>query len=481
MHILKFLWESDRVKKKLAYICSSCGTQTIKWSGQCPSCKEWNTLEESIVDVKKKNISSKGNNFLLNSKPLQRLSEVKSSKSDRIITKIGEFNRVMGGGMVRDSLTILTARPGAGKSTLLLQVADDVASQGLNVLYASGEESESQIKNRANRILKDMNQNIWVISDSNMDYVLNSAEEVNADLVIVDSIQTFTLDEHLPSRAGSPTQTMECANALLRLAKSSKKPRAVILIGQMNKNEEIAGLRALEHLVDTVLVIDGESGEELRGITATKNRFGSTGETSFFSMMENGMIPIENPSEYFMTQRDDNVSIPGSVLTVVREGTRPIILEIESLVAASFTPYPSRISENIKREQLNTLISILEQRGGIELFNKNVVVKTTGGLRLNEQSSNLAVIMSIVSSVKNKGISSDTLFIADIGLTGELKRIPALDSRLKEAERMGFKYAYVAKGAISNSMNLKGLNIIEKNTLSEVINDVFGVMKSMPF
>lgn len=468
------------MKKKIAYICNSCGSQAIKWSGQCPSCKEWNTLEEAVVEAKKKTTTMAINNFK-NSKPLQRLSEVQSSKSDRIITKIGEFNRVMGGGIVRDSLTILTAKPGAGKSTLLLQVANDVASQGLNVLYASGEESESQIKNRANRILNDMNTNIWVISDSNMDYVLNAVDEIEADLIIVDSIQTFTLDEHLPSRAGSPTQTMECANALLRLAKSSKKPRAVILIGQMNKNEEIAGLRALEHLVDTVLVIDGDSGEELRGITATKNRFGSTGETSFFSMMEDGMIPIENPSEYFMTQRDSNVSMPGSVLTVVREGTRPIILEIESLVAASFTPYPSRISENIKREQLNTLISILEQRGGIELFNKNVVVKTTGGLKLNEQSSNLAVIMSIVSSVKNKGISPDTLFIADIGLTGELKRIPSLDSRLKEAERMGFKYVYVAKGAVPKSMKLKGLNIIEKNTLSEVIGDVFGFSKPTPF
>jgi len=404
---------------------------------------------------------------------VQRLVDVQSSKSDRIVTDIGEFNRVMGGGIVRDSITIVTAKPGAGKSTLLLQVAENVASKGLKVLYASGEESESQIKNRADRILGKLNSNIWAVSDTSMDNVLTAIKEVDADLIIVDSIQTFTLDEHLPSRAGSPTQTMECANELLRIAKDSVRPRAVLLVGQMNKNEEIAGLRALEHLVDAVLIIDGENGEELRGITASKNRFGSTGETSFFSMTEDGMKPIENPSEYFMTQREGNMEVSGSALTVVREGTRPIIVEIESLVAVSFTPYPSRISENLKREQLSTLISILEQRGGIDFFNKNVVVKSTGGLKLREQSANLAIIMSIVSSAKDKGIPNDTLFIADIGLTGELKRVPSLEARLKEADRMGFKRAFVPQKAIQKQIHFESLKVIQMNTLSEVIDAVF--------
>lgn len=404
---------------------------------------------------------------------MQRLADIQSSKSDRIVTNIGEFNRVMGGGIVRDSITIVTAKPGAGKSTLLLQVAQDVASKGLKVLYASGEESESQIKNRADRILGELDTNIWVVSDTSMDNVLASIREVDADLIIVDSIQTFTLDEHLPSRAGSPTQTMECANELLRIAKDSVKPRAVLLVGQMNKNEEIAGLRALEHLVDAVLIIDGENGEELRGITASKNRFGSTGETSFFSMTEDGMKPIENPSEYFMTQREGNTEVSGSALTVVREGTRPIIVEIESLVAVSFTPYPSRISENLKREHLSTLISILEQRGGIDFFNKNVVVKTTGGLKLKEHSANLAIIMSIVSSAKDRGIPSDTLFIADIGLTGELKRVPSLEARLKEADRMGYKRAFVPRKALQKQIHFENLKVIQLNTLGEVIDAVF--------
>ena len=469
------------MKTKSLYKCSECGHLHHRWQGKCDSCHSWNTLEETVVETKKKSYQSNSDRRQEIFKP-KKLNEVQTSKSNRIVSDMSEFNRVMGGGIVRDSITILTAKPGAGKSTLLLQVAENVSNKGFKVLYASGEESESQIKTRADRILKGSN-NFWVVSDTSMDNVLLSINEIDADLIIVDSIQTFTLDEILPSRAGSPTQTMECANALTRIAKNSSRPRAVLLVGQMNKNEEIAGLRALEHLVDTVLIIDGEDGEELRGVTASKNRFGSTGETSFFSMTEDGMKPIENPSEYFMTQREGNMEVSGSALTVVREGTRPIIVEVESLVAMTFTPYPSRISENIKRDQLNTLISILEQRGGIELFNKNVVVKTTGGLVLREQSVNLAVIMSIVSSANDKGIPNDTLFIADIGLTGELKRVPSLESRLKESDRMGFKKAYIAKKSLNKKIDLENLKLIEMNTLNDVITHVFAQSrrKNSPF
>lgn len=463
-------------KAKQVFVCTSCGQVYSKWQGRCDGCREWNSIEEQVVDTSKKN-NARGAKSSFVSK---RLMDVTGSASERIITSIGEFNRVMGGGIVKDSLTIITARPGAGKSTLLLQVAQDVASQGLNVLYASGEESESQIKNRAERILDTINPNIWIHSDISLNNVLAAVEEVDADLIIVDSIQTFIMEEY-SSRPGSPVQTMECANALLQIAKNGKKPRAVIVVGQMTKDDEIAGVRALEHLVDAVLVIEGESGEELRGVTATKNRFGSTGEAAFFAMTEKGMEPIENPSEYFMTQRSANEQVSGSALTVVREGSRPIIVEIESLVSTSFTPYPARISENMKREQLNTLISILEQRGKVQLFDKNVVVKTTGGLKLKEQAVNLAVIMSVVSSERGKGIPSDTLFIADIGLTGELKRVPTLEARLKEADRMGYKRAYVAKKSLQRQIALKNLMVIEKNTLSEVIWSVFEERKDLPF
>jgi DNA repair protein RadA/Sms len=305
-----------------------------------------------------------------------------------------------------------------------------------------------------------------------MNNVLGCIDDVDPDLIIIDSIQTFVLEEY-PARPGTPTQTMECANLLLRVAKDAERPRAVILVGQMTKDNELAGLRALEHLVDTVLVLDGEEGEELKQLAATKNRYGSTGEMGFFSMRENGLVPIDNPSEYFMTQRDPGEEVNGSALTVVKEGTRPIILEIESLVSASYTPYPTRIGESLKKDQLNTLISILEQRANIELYTKNVIIKTTGGFRLKENSSNLAVMMSIVSSAKKKSIPTDTVFIADIGLTGELKKVPTLESRIRELERMGFRRVFVAKDAIKNKKSFERIEIITCNTLADVIQRVF--------
>lgn len=462
-------------KLKSIFICEQCGYESSKWLGKCPNCNSWDSLKEKITP-NKKNLSV--NTVDIGKNKIKKLSQVTSNNSDRIITNINEFNRVMGGGIVKDSITIITAKPGAGKSTLLLQVANDIAAKEYKVVYASGEESDSQIKNRADRVLDKIEDNIWIISDTSMDNVLSAIDEIDPDIIIVDSIQTFVLNEQLPSRAGSPTQTMECASELLRIAKNSERPRAVIIVGQMTKNDEIAGLRALEHLVDAVLIIDGDSEEELRELLTTKNRFGSTGEMGFFSMTEKGMISIDNPSEFFMTTREKSDIVSGSALTVIREGSRPIIVEIESLVSASFTPYPARIGESLGREQLNTLISILEQRAGINLFNKNVVIKTTGGLKLKEQAINLAVIMSIVSSVYNIGISNDTVFISDVGLTGELKKVPSLELRIKELDRMGFKKVIVAKNAITREMKYKCIQVIQFKTLQEVINSIFKDAKS---
>ncbi|MBU5438682.1 DNA repair protein RadA [Tissierella sp. MSJ-40] len=460
------------MKNKTVFICKECGYESIKWMGRCPECNAWSSLEEAIVEDKKgKTGKSKGN---IRTKSIKRLSEVESSNSDRIITSINEFNRVMGGGIVKDSITILSAKPGAGKSTLLLQVANDLAIKGHKVLYASGEESESQIKNRADRIIKKIDDKVWVISDNSMDNVIEYIDEVDPDLIIIDSIQTFTLAAFPSSRAGSPTQTMECANELVKIAKSNTRPRVIIMVGQMTKEDEIAGVRALEHLVDAVLIIEGESGEELRTLLTTKNRYGSTGELGFFNITDEGMISIDNPSEYFMTKREEGNTMAGSSITVVREGTRPIIVEIESLVSHSFTPYPSRIGECLRREQLNTLISILEQRGGIQLYDKNVVIKSTGGIKLKEQAANLSVIMSIVSSVYNQGIPNDTVFISDVGLTGELKKVPSLESRVRELDRLGFKKVYVAPNSIKN-IKTSHLNIVEMETLKDVINNLFNV------
>ncbi|MFZ7121523.1 MAG: DNA repair protein RadA [Eubacteriaceae bacterium] len=455
------------MKVKTIYKCSQCGYETYKWQGHCQNCDNWNTFEEKNID-KKSSV-----NYSKPVKELVKLSQVKPSNSERIVTGINEFDRVMGGGIVRDSLSIITAKPGAGKSTLLLQVAHDLCEKGYKVIYASGEESESQIKNRSNRLYDKAGDNLWVYCDNSLDNVIYHINEVNPDLIILDSIQTFMVDQFRDSKAGSPTQTMECANELLKVAKNPKNPRAVIIVGQMTKKDEMAGLRALEHLVDTVLLIDGENEEELRGLSVTKNRFGSTWERGFFSMTEKGMISIDNPSQYFMTKRNNDESVSGSALTVIRDGSRPIIVEIESLVSTSFTPYPSRICECVGKDQLNTLISVLEQRGSVKLYDKNVVLKTTGGLKLKEQAVNLAIIMSIVSSVYDKSISSNITFISDVGLTGELKKVPSLESRIRELDRMGFNKVYIAKGALNNNINLKNIQIIEKRTLIEVIRDIF--------
>ena len=457
-------------KIKSVFICQECGYETPKWLGKCPDCSKWNTLVEEVKEVQSKNISSSLRS--INKKPIRKLIDVTSSKSDRIVTGINEFDRVMGGGIVKDSITIITARPGAGKSTLLLQVADSIARKGCKVIYASGEESDSQIKNRADRILDKINENIWVVQETSMDNVVDAVNEIDPDVVIIDSIQTFTMEASLPARAGSPTQTMECANELLRIAKDDKRQRAIIIVGQMTKADELAGLRALEHLVDAVLIIEADTDEELRGLLASKNRFGSTGEMGFFQMSEKGMISIDNPSEFFMTKREEGEVVSGSTLTVMKEGSRPIITEVESLVSKAFTPYPTRIGETLGKDKLNTLISILEQRGGINLYDKNVIIKTTGGMKIKEQGINLAVIMSIVSSVKDKGINSNIAFIADVGLTGELKKVPSLEIRVKELGRMGFKKVYVAKDSFAKGVKFDNIEVVALKTLNEVIHNV---------
>ncbi len=462
------------MKSKIVYICSNCNFEQPKWTGKCPSCGSWNSFSES--EVLKKPLS-KGNTYLksdsISKKPM-KLSEIEVINSGRIVTDLKEFNRVVGGGIVKDSISILTARPGAGKSTLLLQVAYDISKKGLKVFYASGEESESQIKNRANRIIgsEGLNDNIWIYSDVSMNNVIKIIDEIDPDFIIIDSIQTFVLGEY-QSRPGSPIQTMECANELLRIAKSSKRPRAVMIVGQMTKEDELAGVRALEHLVDCVLMIEGDNLEELRSLICTKNRFGSTGEVGFFTMTEKGMMSIDNPSQFFMTQRSEKDEVFGSTLSVIKEGNRSIIVEIESLVSNSMAPYPSRISDCLKKDQLNTLISILEERGRIKLFDKNVVIKATGGIRLREQCVNLAVLVSIVSSLKNSPVNNGYVFIGDVGLTGEIKRVPSMEMRLKEVNRLGFKRVYVPYGQNYNTSYFENVEIRAFKYIYEVINDVF--------
>lgn len=452
-------------KKKSSYKCSECGYTSAGYFSKCPSCNNWNTfiLEEEISDKK---------SSLRKPSKSKKLKDVEGANKDRVTTSFSEFDRVMGGGILVDGVTIVAAKPGAGKSTLLFQIANDLSFRGKRVLYASGEESESQIKQRAQRIDDQIGEDFWIYSGNSMDQVLEQIESLKPDLVILDSIQTFTLDE-FPARAGTPTQTMECAHALVEVAKRPKDPIMVFLVGQLTKTESLAGVRALEHLVDTVLFIDNEINGELRILTATKNRFGSTGEMGFFRMEEKGMVSIDNPSKYFMTEREEGEEVSGSALTIVREGTRPVIVEVESLVSKSYMPYPQRICECLRRDQLGILLSILEERAKCPLYEKNVVLKTTGGIKLKEGASNLAVIMSIASSVKNKSIDNKTLFIGDVGLTGELKSVPSMEMRMKEASRMGYKTIYTP--ILSKDLDQKSfprIEIRQRRRLSEVIEDI---------
>lgn len=451
-------------KIKKAYQCTNCGHSQGVWAGQCPSCKKWGSLVEVVVK------EEKTQNIIFEENKAKKLKSIEVNKDLRIKSSYKEFDRVMGDGLIRDSVSILTARPGAGKSTLLLQLSKSYADIGLKVLYVSGEESESQIKSRADRIMAKLPENVWILSTNSMDQAISEIKKIDADIVFLDSIQTFSLRE-FDNKQGSPTQTIEVANKAVEIAKDPKKKRAIIMIGHMTKANEMAGLRTLEHLVDTVLILDGESDEDLRILTTSKNRFGRTGEIGLFSMTEDGLLEISNPSQYFISQRDNDVE--GSAIAVTKEASRLLEVEIESLVSKSFLPYPQRIGDSLRKDELNTLISILQERAGLNLFDYNVIIKTTGGLKLSEPSVNLAIMVSIASSFLKKSVSDKTVFIAEVGLTGELKKVPQIRQRLKELERLGYEKCFIAKNSLDIS-EFKSLKVIELANIREVLEVLFG-------
>ncbi len=452
--------------KKSTHKCNVCGYVSLGYFGRCPECGAFGSMQEVVEEVESR-ISGKNKK---DNKAIS-LKEVESFSGNRIFTGIKEFDRVMGGGIIRDSVSILTAKPGAGKSTLLLQVAQALSKKGNRVLYASGEESESQIKLRALRILDEMSENLFVISSMNLENIVAEAEELDIDFLIVDSIQTIT-SEKLQSRAGSPTQVMEVAHVLVDLAKNPKKQRAVFIVGQMTKEDELAGVRSLEHLVDTVLLIELEDNEELRVLSAGKNRYGPAGECGFFIMKEKGMHSLDDPGSYFMTRRTEQNIVPGTALCIVKEGSRYIALEVEALASKSFMAYPSRIADCLKKERLGTLVSIIEERAGIKLFDRNVVVKSSADMKLKESASNLCAIVAIVSSIKSKGLPGSSIFIGDVGLTGELKPVPFMEQRIKEARRLGFKKIYTPRLGFKLEKDDKS-EIIENYSLRELLTSIF--------
>ena len=456
-------------KTTTKYKCSECGKIYLKPMGRCTQCNSWNTVEEFVDTPQSTTFSGSV------VRPV-KASSIRKIENNRIDTGNTEINRMFGGGLVNDSVNIISAPPGAGKSTFATYLCGILCEAGYTVLYASGEESESQIKARVDRVIgENIPNNMYILSDPQKKFesVVSAVSEIDPDFIVVDSIQTFTLERCLPSRSGSPTQVVECASELVTICKDSGRPRAALIIGQMVKNDELAGPRQLEHLVDAVYYFEGDPYEELRICTSSKNRFGEL-ETVFFNINE-GMKPIANPSEYLITKRSEGVI--GSAITIIKEGTMPVAVEVESLISRSFTPYPSRIGDGLRRDQLNITISILEQKNGMNFYDKNVVIKAMGNVKLQEPSTNLAIATSIASSYYKIPMSPDIVMLGDIGLTGELKKVQSIESKIKEAERMGFKKVIIPDQSIAGNYTI---DIFKAKTIKQAIDNALFADKEHP-
>lgn len=417
-------------KLKTKYVCSECGYETSKWFGKCPSCGTFNTMSEEIDS--KKSVYSSVSSISSFGKPL-RLENIQPINNNRIKTKIGELDRVLSGGIVPGSLTLVGGDPGIGKSTLLIQIAQFIGEQGKKILYVSGEESVQQIKLRASR-LNINTQNLLLLSETNLNIIENTVRDVLPDLLIIDSVQTMFLDE-ISSAPGSVTQVRECTSKLMHLGKG--KNISIIIVGHVTKDGAIAGPRVLEHIVDTVLYFEGERRASYRILRSVKNRFGSTNEIGVFEMKKEGLVEIKNASEYMLSGRPINV--PGSVITCSIEGTRPILVEVQSLITYTNFGMPRRMATGVDYNRVNLLIAVLEKRVGINFANYDSYVNLTGGIKVAEPSLDVSIICAVVSSYKNKAINPYTLVFGEVGLTGEIRAVTMSEKRVFEASKLDLK------------------------------------------
>jgi len=438
-------------KEKIIYVCDSCGNETSKWQGQCPVCKEWNSLSE--FKVPGKHISS-GN---YTAKTPQSLTKVSENAEKRIKTGIREFDRVLGGGFVLGSIVLFGGEPGIGKSTLQLQVCSMIRKK---TLYVSGEESGSQIKIRSKR-LGQAEDKIDILSTQNLKDIQDVVGK-GYQLLTVDSIQTV-FDPDITGQLGGITQVKNAAYQLQALAKENDL--TVVIIGHITKEGRVAGPKTLEHLVDTVLYLEGDQYHNQRIIRAVKNRFGSTGETGIFEMTSKGLIEVANPSALFLEQRTAD---PGSAVTAVVEGKRPLLLEVQALTERSIFGYPKRRAQGINLNRIEMLVAVLSKRTKLNLADKDVYVNIVGGLTIREPASDLAICLAIASSVNDLAIPSDLVAIGEIGLSGEMRLVNDIEVRLKEARRLGFKQAIVPKLRGKKFIS-KQMKIIEINTLKQAL------------
>ncbi|CAN5635279.1 DNA repair protein RadA [soil metagenome] len=452
-------------KTSSIYVCQQCGATSPGYLGKCPSCGSWQSMVETIEPKSPRVRAAAGR---LRDLPIPtRLSNVSLERSQRRHTRIDELDRVLGGGLVPGSLALIGGDPGIGKSTLVLQAAARVASDAVPVLYTTGEESVQQIRLRADRLgLADAN--VHLLAESDLDQVIQVAGDLNPGLVIVDSIQTAMLPE-LESTAGSVGQVRECTARIIQWAKPRQLP--VIIVGHVTKEGAIAGPRVLEHMVDTVLYLEGERFQQFRILRAVKNRFGSTDEVGVFEMTGEGLTEVTNPSQAFLQQRVLNA--PGSVVTVTIEGSRPILVEMQALTSPTVFGLPKRSANGLDPGRLQLLVAVLQKRLGLTLGTQDIFANVVGGLRITEPGSDLAAALAIVSSFRDANFDPATVALGEIGLSGEIRSVGQIERRLTEASRLGFTKAIVPKHGITGTSSRDGLTIVPVGSVAEAVRAAF--------
>ena len=445
--------------KKSVYFCQNCGHEESKWLGQCPMCKEWNTFaEEKVVSIKGQKSSGE--------KQVQAvtLSSVTTDEDERMTTELVELDRVLGGGIVPGSLVLVGGDPGIGKSTLLLQVCQKLSAMNKKVLYISGEESLKQIKLRANR-MGEFSENLYPLCETSLNLIQTAIEREKPDVVVIDSIQTM-YNEEIGSAPGSVSQVRESTNVFMQLAKGMNI--AIFIVGHVTKEGTVAGPRVLEHMVDTVLYFEGDRHASYRILRGVKNRFGSTNEIGVFEMRKEGLVEVENPSEFMLSGKPENAS--GSVVACAMEGTRPMLMEIQALVCKSNFGMPRRTAAGIDYNRVNLLMAVLEKRVGLPLSGYDAYVNIAGGIRMNEPAVDLGIIMAVASSYKNRPVSEDTIVFGEVGLSGEVRAVTMPEQRVAEAKKLGFKVCVVPEVSLKSIGKVEGIEVIGVKSVNQTMN-----------
>lgn len=445
-------------KKKTVFFCQSCGYESSKWMGQCPGCKAWNSFVEEIVSAKAVKTAQKGKM----AEPVA-LKEISIQEENRICTGIKEFDRVLGGGIVQASMILVGGDPGIGKSTILLQVCQKLSAQGKNVLYISGEESLRQIKMRAERIGA-FTDSLKLLCETNLEEIRSVIEQKKPDVVVIDSIQTM-YNEEVSSAPGSVSQVRESTGVLLQIAKGLGV--SVFIVGHVTKDGSVAGPRVLEHMVDTVLYFEGDRHASYRILRGVKNRFGSTNEIGVFEMREEGLVEVQNPSEYMLNGRPADAS--GSVVACSIEGTRPILMEIQALICKTNFGMPRRTAAGCDFNRVNLLMAVLEKRAGLSLSSCDAYVNIAGGIKMNEPAIDLGIVLAIISSYRDVAVSDKVVAFGEIGLSGEVRAVSMAEQRVQECLKLGFEKVILPKACMTNLKKYKGIELCPVENVREAM------------